>query len=134
MPLLSYLFWPNPGGASYDNPKVVAIFVICGVLVLLSFTLKFWRRGLVNPVLKRLSRSWSSTCLWFGIVGIVLAVSRVEQVQFVSMRLWWLIWGLSALAYIVFQVFSFKNRYYATIPTQVSQDIRDKYLPHKKKR
>lgn len=134
MSLLSYLFWPNPGGASYDNPKVTAIFVVCGVLVLLSFTLKFWRRGLNNPVLKRLSRSWPSACLWFGVVGIVLAVSRVEQVQFVSMRLWWVIWGLCALTYVVFQVFSFKNRYYATIPTQVSEDIRDKYLPRKKKR
>ncbi len=129
-----YLLWPNPGNLSYASPKVQVLLAACAVLIVLSFALRFWRRGMQNPVTKRLSRSWPSAAFWFGITGLVMTVSRVEMVSFLAMRLLWVIWLLILGLYLFIQVRIFRVRHYQPLPREHSEDPRDKYLPHKKPR
>ena len=132
MNIFTYLFWPNPGNASYENPKVILLLTICSVMILGSFLLKLWNKRQADALKKKLSRSWSRTSFWFGIVGLVLVVSRIEQIQFVAMRIWWLVWILALAAYVCIQIKSWKLRYYKVLPKKKENDPREKYLPKKK--
>ena len=135
MSTLTYLFYPNPGASSYDNPKVLALFALCGFLVIFSFIIRYWRKHQKNPVTKKLSTSWSRAAFWFGIVGLVLVVARVEPIQYIAMRVWWIVWAVAILLYIVFQVRVFRLRHYTVVPKdRTEQEGRDPYLPKKKRR
>lgn len=70
---------------------------------------------------------------WLGAVGIVLTVSRAEGIQFFSMRILWLTWGLTALIYIAFQMLKFQRRHYTIIEKKRTHDERDRYLPGRKR-
>lgn len=131
--LFVYLFWPNPGNAHYDNPKVQVLLVLCGLLILLSFTIRFWRRGMGNPVLKKLSRSWPTALFWFGVVGVLFIVSRVEGVGFLAMRVWWVLWGAAIALTVGLQIRFFRMRYYEPLTREKIDDPRERYLPRKKK-
>ncbi len=131
--IFSYWFYPNLGTAPYNHPKVMAALIVCGILIALSFAIVAWRKRIKNPVTKKLSSSWSSSSLWFGIVGIGLAVSRAEGIQFLSMRILWAIWGLLLLAYIGFQMMQFQRRHYTVLERRKVNDVRDQYLPKKKR-
>lgn len=126
--LFTYLFWPNPGNASYGSPKASGLLLFCALLILLSFFLSFWRKR-QSEQLRRLSSSWSSVSFWFGLTGIFLTVARVEQIQYVAMRLWWVVWILCAALYLFFQVKVFRMRYYEVLPKIGGFDPRAKYLP-----
>lgn len=80
-------------------------------------------------MLRKLTRSWASTLLWFGISGLMLVVARVEYIQFVAMRFWWLVWCLALLVYGVFQYRNVRQRYYRVIPQARVEDPMEKYLP-----
>lgn len=131
---LSYIFWPNPGNTHYDNPKVIALIVICFLLVIGSFILTRWRKNLQNQSLKKVSRSWSAASLWFGLTGLLFTVSRVEQIQFLSMRFLWLLWAIAAVFYVYVQVRTVRMRTYEVIPSVKREDPRSKYLPKRKRR
>jgi hypothetical protein len=128
-----YLFWPNPGFASYNEPEMIVLMAACGLLIVASFVLSYWRRR-QNPMVRKLSASWSSVAFWSGIVGLVLVVSRVEDIQFFAMRFLWVLWGVALLAYVVFQVKRWRVRHYEVLPTVVTHDPRDPYLPKKKRK
>lgn len=132
--LVKYILWPNLGTTTYDNPKVVAFFVVALGLIALSFSICMWRKGLKNSVTKKLSRSWASAALWFGISVLILTVSRVEGISYVSMRLWLIVWALILAIYIVFQIKTFRARHYEKIATEIVDDPLKKYLPKKKRR
>ena len=131
---LKYLLWPNLGTAAYDNPKVVSLLILSLCLIGFSFLIRLWRKRLKNSVTRRLSRSWASAALWFGITALILTVSRTEGISYVSMRLWWFVWALVLIIYIVFQVKIFRMRHYEKIATKIIEDPLVKYLPKKKKR
>lgn len=131
--ILSYIFWPNPGNASYDSPKAIALLIMCILMVIASFGISSWRKH-ASQGMRRSSKSWSSAAFWFGLIGAVLVVSRVEQIQFVAMRFWWFIWGLALVAYVFFQVKNYRTRHYEVIPSVSVDDPRAKYLPKKKKK
>ncbi len=132
--LLSYLFWPNPGNASYSSPKAMALLIFCIVLIVAAGVLSVWRRKISNQVTKKLSRSWPSAAFWLGFTGLILTVSRVEQIQFLSMRILWVVWLVCAVFFIVIQVRLYRARYYEVLPKEVSLDPRAKYLPKQKHR
>ncbi|MFH1444626.1 MAG: hypothetical protein ABIG34_04555 [Candidatus Peregrinibacteria bacterium] len=128
-----YLVWPNPGNAYYSSSSMQVLLMMSALLIVLSFTLRFWRRSMSNPVMKKLSRSWPSAALWFGVIGIVFVVSRIEGIGFLAMRLWWVVWGIVLALFIGVQMRLFRMRYYEKLPKEVSDDPRDRYLPRKKK-
>ena len=116
----------------YDNPKVLAMLGVLFFFIVLSFVVSAWRRKLKNPMTKKLSSSWSSASFWFGITGLILVVCRVENIQFMSMRVLWAVLFLIALLYIIVQVMSFRRRHYVVKDRVQVVDERDKYLPRKK--
>jgi len=129
-----YLFYPNPGNATWSSPKAAALLLVCVLLVVASFGIKRWRIKVENPVTRKLSRSWSSAALWFGIVGFVLIFARVEDIGYVAMRLWWLVWLVIAVLYLFVQVRLFRARHYSMLPREWQDDPREKYLPRRKKK
>ncbi len=131
---LSYIFWPNPGSTSYDNPKVIALIVLSIVLIAGSWLITRWRNRLSNQSLKKVSRSWSTASVWFGLTALLFTIARVEQIQFLSMRFLWLIWALILALFIVLQVRAVRMRTYEVLPTITSNDPRSKYLPKRKRR
>ena len=134
MSILSYLFLPNPARADYGDPWVIGAFAALAALVAVSFLIRYWRAKIATgAVTKKLSRSWSSAAFWFGVVGLVLLVSRVEKIQFVAMRFLWVFWGLAAVLYVFLQWRIFASRHYEVLPTVRREDPRAKYLPKAKK-
>lgn len=129
---LVYWVWPNPGGWNYEDSKVLAMFGVCLVLIVGSFLIRFWRRRLKNPKTRSLSSSWSSASFWFGLVALILVVSRVELIQFMSMRLLWAFWFLAAGLYVFFQILQFTKRHYTVLARTTVLDEREKYLPRRK--
>ena len=127
-----YLFTVNPGNATYGT--MMWGMLLCGALLILSLGLRFWRKRLSNPVTKKLSRSWSSASLWFGVIGFVFIVCRVENIQFLSMRFFWVLWFLFALLYIFFQFRQFRARHYEILPKREQRDPRQRYLPKRRSR
>jgi hypothetical protein len=132
-PTLRYFFYPNPGNVTYGSPSMIALLALSVGLIVLSFVLRSWRAKLTNPITKKLSRSWSSVSFWFGVTGVVLVVSRVEQIQFFAMRFFWFLWLVSALVYIWFQWRQFRARHYRVLPTMTVDDPRERYLPKRRK-
>lgn len=132
MPFLSYWFWPNPGGWHYTDSRVMTLMGVCVVLILLSFAIRLWRKRLTNSVTSKLSRSWSSAAFWFGLTGLFLAASRVETIQFLSMRSLWVLWLLCIVLYAFFQVIQFRRRHYTVLARTNVIDERDRYLPKRR--
>lgn len=133
--MLSYLFWPNPPAPSYSNPKVLFVLIVCALLVTGSFACKRWRNSQKNAVTRKLTRSWSSAAFWFGIVGMFMAVCRVEGISYLSMRFLWVLWLLGAALFIVVQWKLWRMRHYEVLPQEKpAADPREQYLPKKKKK
>ncbi len=132
--LLSYVFYPNPGNASYSSPSQVVLLAVSVFLVAASFGIRAWRTRQQNPITKKLSKSWASAALWFGLLGAVLVVSRVEGIQFLAMRFTWVLWFTGILAYAYLQLRLYRAKHYEVLPSVQVQDPRDRYLPTKKKR
>lgn len=133
MHILRYLFHPNPGMVGYGTPSMVLLLVVGLGLIALSIGLRFWRKGLQNPITRKLSRSWAGATLWFGITAAILVVARVEGIQFLAMRCMWLVWGIAAAVYVFFQYRLFTRRHYEVLPRIAVNDPRDRYIPGKKK-
>lgn len=130
---LGYWFYPNPANATYGSPKAMALMIACALLVVIGIAIRVWRGRLANPITRKLSASWSSAAIWFGITGLIMVISRVEQIQFLSMRLLWVVWGVIAILYVFFQVRRYRSRHYTVLPKVKKEDARDRYLPTKKK-
>lgn len=131
---LTYIFWPNPGNAHYTSPKAAVLLALCIVAVIAAIVLPRLRNGWTNPQLKKLSKSWPAACAWFGGIGLVLVIARVEEIQYVAMRFLWVLWGIALAMYLFVQVRSYRARYYEVLPNAPAQDDRAKYLPRQKKR
>ena len=127
--LLLYIFYPNPGHLTYGSTQIIALLVLCVGLIALSFGIQYWRTRLQNAITKKLSRTWSSGSFWFGVVGLVLTVSRVEKIQFVAMRFLWIVWLGALLLIIYLQYRLFRMRHYEVLPRFKPEDPRKKYLP-----
>ena len=130
---LVYWFWPNPGGWSYDSLHVRLILGACLLILLSSFVIAFWRSRTSNPMTKLLTKSWPTAAFWFGITGVVFVISREATIQFVSMRVLWVVWGLLAVLYASIQLLSFRRRHYTVVKSRRVVDERDKYLPSRKR-
>lgn len=83
---------------------------------------------------KKLSTSWASAALWFGISGVVFVASRVEHILFLAMRFMWVLWGAFLGLFLFFQLRRFRQKHYEVLPKmKTAADPREKYLPTKKK-
>ncbi len=133
MPFFTYWLWPNPPAPAYSSPKVMALLVLFALFIVAFVALGQWRKRIQNPATKTLSAGWPTAALWFGIVGLVLTVARVEQIQFLSMRVLWIVWMLILLVYCAFQIFHFRSRHYVIVRKERTVDLRDRYMPKKRR-
>ncbi len=131
--LLKYIFHPNPGFSSYTTTSMMTLLIICTLLLLGSFAVRYWRTGLKNPITKKLSRSWPAFMFTMSLIGFVLVVSRVEGIQFLAMRFLWALWLLTVVVYAFLQYRLFNAKHYEVLPTQRVDDPRDRYLPKKRR-
>lgn len=132
MPFLSYLFWPNPGPIAAS--KFYGILLMGASFILLSLLIRFCRGRILDPKVRKFSASWANASLWFGVSALVLIVSRNEGIQFVSMRVLWVVWLTSLTSYVAFQVRRWQLRYYEVLPKVTVEDPLAKYLPKKKRK
>lgn len=130
---LIYLFWPNPANATYGSPKALALLILCGLFLVVSIGLRLWRRRVENGMLRKFVRSWSVAAFWFGVTGLVMVVARAEEIQYLSMRFLWVVWGALLLLTLFVQIRVYRGRYYQVMPTVQAEDPREKYLPGRKK-
>jgi len=133
MSFLSYLFDPVPQSPDYGDPQILPFLIVSVVLLVASFFLSGWRKRNTNPVTKKLSRSWATAAFVYGFVGLVLVVSRVESIQYVAMRFWWILWAGFLILFTTVQYRLFQSRNYEILPKQSVHDPRDRYLPKKKR-
>lgn len=131
--LLKYLFRPLPAHLEYSSPLITSLLLVCAALLIASVGLRFWRKKLRNPITKKLTQSWSGVSLGLSLVGFVLVVSRVEGIQYLAMRFFWVIWAVVAALYVVLQLKLWRSRYYQVLPRAQVVDPRDQYLPKAKK-
>ena len=129
-----YWFWPNPANADYTSPKALVLLVLCVAFVVASFVLPRLRNRSQDAQFKKVSKTWAAACAWFGWTGLVMVIARVEEIQFLSIRALWVLWGLALAAYVALQVRVYRNRYYEVIPNRPTQDARAAYIPKAKKR
>lgn len=134
MDFLRYLFWPNPGSANYGDPSIIALLLLTVGMIVSSFVLSYWRKRQTNPITRKLSVSWSRAAFWFGLFGLVMVVSRVEDIQFIAMRFLWIVWAAFLMLYVVFQYKKWRMKHYEVLPSVSVVDPRDRYLPKKKRR
>ena len=127
--MLSYWFYPNPGNAHYGNPKVIILLALCVLLFASSFVLSLWRNNHPNSQTRKLSRSWPKAMRWFALIGLILVVSRVEEIQFLAMRALWALWVLLFLGYAAFEIWKFHRKHYTVVPSERVKDPRQAYLP-----
>lgn len=131
---VQYLLYPNPPTAQYDSPKVIALLLLCIALIVGGALFKRWRAKNADPMLKKLSKSWSSAANWFGFIALVLLVARTEGISFVAMRILWVFWMIGFILFIFAQYKLFRMRYYKITPSiKNDKDVRKKYLPKRKK-
>lgn len=133
MDALSYLFWPNPGGAAYDDPNPRMALAICGALLLLSLALRIMRARSHSGSVRRFAQSFDRVALWFGVTGLLLVVARVEEIQYVAMRFWWIVWGGSFILCSVVRLRRLRLLGYEVILSASPPDSREKYLPRRKR-
>lgn len=130
----SYWLWPNPAGWHYEDHRVIVLLTLSIGLILASFVLRHLRHRSSNSVTRSIMSGWPTASVWFGIVALVLTVSRVETIQFLSMRFLWAFWLLFIVLYVFIQFLQFRRRHYTVIQQSHVIDEREKYLPKRKVR
>src|SRR3989338_8152624 len=115
MSFLSYIFWPNPGNADYTSPKVLLVFFLCIVLLLCALVVPRFPVP-ASSQLRRFRSSLVRSCGLFGGIGLFLIVARVEEIQYIAMRFWWFLWGISFFVYVFFLWRVYQRSSYAVLP------------------
>lgn len=133
MNLLSYLFWPNPGGVMYSDPHPLIALLVCGLFLLSSLMVRRMHARSHSGPFRRLTQGWARAFWWFGVLGLLLVVARAEEIQYVAMRFWWIVLGVSVVAYGAWQCRRARTLWYEVIPSAALPDSREKYLPHRKR-
>lgn len=133
MSFLSYVFDPFPPMEPYGSSQTMPFLILSLGLIVAAFILSAWRKRTANVVTKKLSRAWPTAAGLFGGIGLILVISRAENIQYISMRFWWIVWFALGSLFVYLQYRVFKARHYEVLPTEHVSDPRDKYLPKKKK-
>lgn len=133
MSFFSYLFNIFPPALDYGSVQLMPFLVLSLGLILASILLSRWRKKTSNVVTKKLSKTWPTAAFAFGFVGFILVLSRAENIQYISMRFWWVVWFVLGLLFVYLQYRVYKARHYEILPSQSSVDPREKYLPKRKK-
>lgn len=127
---LQYYFTPLPD----PNFRFAAFFIGLGILlILIGIFLQIYRRKfLKDEILKKILKRYPRFFNIFGILIILLTLIRIAGIQYLSMRVFWVIYGLLFLYYAFTRLMPFKGEYRERVQRLHSNVQKKRYLPHKK--
>ena len=99
--LLALKYWINMRPETFSPLGFKFLGVFLGglaVFAFISYLLKTRKRGLYFKVW----RSLQTFCLSHLFIGLMLLFFAYESLPFLSMRLWFLLWGIGMLAWLGF--------------------------------
>lgn len=106
------------------------------VMITLGVILSLFRKFVIkNPDTRKLMRSFPKTFIWFGVIALFLIWMRVENVPYLSLRLWWAVYVIILLIVFYFLIRNCfkKAKIYKQIKAR-PQKARDVFLPTRKKK
>lgn len=99
--IFSIKLWTNirPGSLQPEFQKILIVVVACLLVFSIVFSLlKNKKRSLYNKIWQRLA----SFCVSNFIIGVLLLFFTYELVPFLSMRFWFLLWGIGMIVWLFF--------------------------------
>lgn len=138
MKILSYLFTSAPGALAKFNLYVIGLGVFL-ILFSIVFSYIYKKKKKEDFAFKRLFKGVNKVALIFGIILLLYAAVRYENIPYFSMRIWIYI----ALIILLYFVYKYIKKYKIDYPREKQnvQSITEKvkkeemvYLPHKKKK
>jgi hypothetical protein len=128
-----YLF-QNP--TNTPNSFFVLLPIFFGFLLVASI-LTYWRRAALapeNPVLRRFVRRAAKAGMWFGGLGLALAVLRYVQFDYLDLPIWMLLLILSLIGAIGYFVYDWSERYPVAVWKLQEAQIERRYHPTTERR
>lgn len=127
------IFTLQPGSVSYGHPMAAAI--LCASLLAFAVGAVVRRRqhsatGYARQGLK----AWGTLLFVFGVIGVMLGVSRAENIVFLAMPFLQILWALLLAVSSVIHLSLLRKRSYTILPSARVVDPRDEYLPKKRRR
>jgi hypothetical protein len=101
--------------AHYSSPEILVMFALAAACFVAWFLLRRWHKK-QQSLTRKLSASWSIVSFWFGVVALLLIISRVERVQVMAAPFLWLFWAVGLLAYVFVQWRLFRAKHYEVLP------------------
>jgi len=90
------------------------------------------RKKKADPWIAQGFQRISSWCLTMGVAGLVIFFFTYERLPFLSMRFWYLLWFIAAIAWLIQIVHFFKTRVKVEKMKITEKENIEKYLPNKK--
>ena len=90
--------------SSLDKITFIFLIIIGFSLITASFIIKFLKKRINNKIIKKSLRELQGGGLIFGIICLLLTLIRIEKVPFFSMKIWWIVFWISFLAWIIFKI------------------------------
>jgi hypothetical protein len=128
-----YLF-TNPADA--PNSLYVVVPVGFGLLLILSIVAYLRRSSLApdNPVLRRLIRRAAKAGMWFGSLGLALAVLRYVQFDYLDQPILLLLLVCSLIISIGYFVYDWSERYPLAMWKMQEAQVERRYRPAPERR
>ena len=126
--LLTLNFWFNmrPGAIGVGAFRAILVFVV--ILAALTLAFYFLKKQNQFGFYKRIFNGLNNLCLANTIIGLFLLFFVYEQLPFLSMRIWLLLWLLGILVWLGFIINSMLK-----IPklkkNQAKEENYQKYIP-----
>ena len=93
-PLLTALYWLNPLPPRFDpwaEGLILGVFFIMTVAGVTAYVYRS-RASLERP-LKRAADEIATLLIFTGVAGIILFTFSFEQIPYLSMRIWYIVWA-----------------------------------------
>lgn len=134
-PLLRASFWFAPAAIPFSPWIGTTILIVMSALTVIGIGCVVYRsyaKGLDKGTRKLLAR-YASFALTMSAIGFFLYFVTWQGIPFLSMRFWFVIWGILLVVWLVpILLFQFK-----TLPAERAQtqarSVNDKWLPKPKK-
>lgn len=128
----SYLFDPTPGDTFLYGWTLMILFVL---LFAASWKIKDFIKGSKNPkIAMELLGELPVRIREFSFIGAILVFLRAENIPYLGMRVWLVIWLGLMIAYGVWTWLNYNKKITELIAEKRTKNRTDKYLPKQKKK
>lgn len=129
-PLITLNFWFNTNPPSFVPPVFLGLGILLIVIFIVGIVIKWYGYKLrSNPPLHRVLSRIGRADIAIAVIGGFLYFVSYEQIQFVSMRFWWLLLFVAAIVWAVFIVLDILKRYPVEKKVRAERMEKEKYLP-----